>query len=164
MEYNNLITSKINNNKNTKKRNYIEIKKESQKIQNNNTIKDVKEGINLKSKKKKIRNHNRKFLPKFLKDNDDNHYYYHDNNNREWEFLEIQGSNSNFYFKCSTAICRDFGMILRTDNKKIFKLTKLHPIDYYNHSYYINKIIPKELIDCWITKELWKKTNKMYLV
>ena len=48
-------------------------------------------------------------------------------------------------------------MIQRTDDKKIFTLTKLHTIDYYNHSYYINKIIPKDLLNGKITKEIWKK-------
>ncbi len=90
-----------------------------------------------------------------MKDNNDNHYYYHDNNGKEWEFLEIQGTNNNYYFNCSTSICRGFGMILRTGYKKNFNLTKLHSIDYYNHSYYINKII---------TKDIWKKEHIRYIL
>ena len=55
---------------------------------------------------KKSRNNNRKFLSRFVKDNIDNHYYYRDNIKKEWEFLEIKGSNNNYYFKCSTSICK----------------------------------------------------------
>ena len=55
-------------------------------------------------------------------------------------------------------------MILRADNKKFFKVTKLHTIDYYNHSYYIKKISPKDLLKGKITKEIWKKECIRYIL
>ena len=45
----------------------------------------------------------------------------------------------------------------KKNEKKLFKLTKLHTIDYYNHSYYINKVSPKDLLNGKIKKELWNK-------
>ena len=80
--------------------------KGSVKLENNLIRKDKIEKeenqINIQPKQKKSRNNNRKFLSRFLKDNSDKHYYYNNNNKKEWEFLKIQGSNNNYYFKCST--------------------------------------------------------------
>ena len=87
-------------------------------------------------------------------DNNDNHYYHHD---KEWEFLEIQGSKNHYYFKCSKTICKGFGMIEYHDNENKFEITKLHAVDYYNHSYYINKISPKALLNGKIKKEILAK-------
>ena len=39
------------------------------------------------------------------------HYYYIDSNNREWQFLEINGTKNNYYFKCSTKLCKAFAII-----------------------------------------------------
>ncbi len=61
-----------------------------------------------------------------MKDIKEKHYCFTDNNNKEWEFLEIRGANQAFYFKCSTGICKAFGMIKRDDKNKKFILTKLH--------------------------------------
>ena len=87
LENANLIKNNINNNKYKKKRNYLEMKNESDKIKNllknqESNEKDETEN-NISPKSRKNRNYNRKFLAKFLKDNNDNHYYYHDNNGNE---------------------------------------------------------------------------------
>ena len=167
-ENNNIVIKNINYNKNIKKRTYMEMinnLKEKNNMLNYPSINEINEEENkMIPNEKKSRNNNRKFLQRFLKDNIDNHYYYQDNNGKEWEFLEIQGSNNNYYFKCSTSICRGFGMIQRSDKKSIFNLTKLHSIDYYNHSYYINKIIPKDLLKGKITKDIWKKERNRYIL
>ena len=139
--------------------------KEKNNMLNYPSINEINEEENkMIPNEKKSRNNNRKFLQRFLNDNIDNHYYYQDNNGKEWEFLEIQGSNNNYYFKCSTSICRGFGMIQRSDKQSSFNLTKLHSIDYYNHSYYINKIIPKDLLKGKITKDIWKKERNRYIL
>ena len=62
-------------------------------------------------------------------------YYYTDDNDKEWEFREKNGSVESFYFKCSTDKCKGYGMILRNDEEKNFKLTKQHTIPYILHSY-----------------------------
>ena len=48
-------------------------------------------------------------------------------------------------------------MIECHDNENKFKITKLHAVDYYNHSYYINKVSPKGLLNGKIKKEIWQK-------
>ena len=52
-----------------------------------------------------------KLYPKLLKQYNEKHYYYTDNNKNEWEFLEINRTKLNYYFKCSTGSCKGFGMI-----------------------------------------------------
>ena len=44
-------------------------------------------------------------------------------------------------------------MIKRDDIHKNFKLTKLHIEEYYNHSYNINNIYPKDLLKGELSKE-----------
>ena len=58
-----------------------------------------------------------------------NHYYFYDNNNNEWQFLEINGSKKDFYFKCCTNVCKTFEMIERNDKDKKFRLRKEHNVD-----------------------------------
>ena len=48
-------------------------------------------------------------------------------------------------------------MIEYHDNENKFKITKLHAVDYYNHSYYINKVSPKDLLNGKIKKEILAK-------
>ena len=110
-ECNNPINNNITKNNYKKKRNYIKMLEDSKNIES-------KDNINItQSEGVKNKNYNRQFYPKYLKDNKEKHYYYNDNNNKEWEFLEIQGSKNNFYFKCSTGICKGFGMIERKMKK-----------------------------------------------
>ena len=59
-----------------------------------------------------------------------------DEDGNEWEFREKPGSHDNYYFKCSTDKCQGFGMILRSDKEKKFKLTKSHNIQYPLHTYF----------------------------
>ena len=82
-------------------------------------------------------------MSKYLKDNKDKHYYFIDNTKKEWEFLEIRGSNQTYYFKCSTVIYKTFSMIKRDYKDKILKLIKYIAEEYYNHSYYIINKCPK---------------------
>ena len=121
---------------------------EEQEVEDN-TIK------NKKIKKKKI-------YPKFLNNEQDKHYYYIDNNNEEWQWLEINGTIENFYFKCTSKLCSGFGMIKRKDNDKIFKLTKKHNLEYYKHPYYIKIVSLKNIIKDKITEEQWKEEKIRY--
>ena len=110
-ECNNPINNNITKNNYKKKRNYIKMLEDSKNIES-------KDNINItQSEGVKNKNYNRQFYPKYLKDNKEKHYYYNDNNNKEWEFLEIQDSKNNYYFKCSTGICKGFGMIERKMKK-----------------------------------------------
>ena len=47
-------------------------------------------------------------------------------------------------------------MIKREDKNKNFKLTKLYTEKYYNHSYYINNLCPKDLLKGELSKENWE--------
>ena len=106
-------------NKKTKKRTHLEIEnEESQKSENE---------IKKKYFKKKFKGE--KLLANKEK------YYYIDENGTDWEFREKDGSFESFYFKCTTEKCNGFGMILRNDKNKVFKLTKNHQIPYTLHSY-----------------------------
>lgn len=51
-------------------------------------------------------------------------------------------NKNNYYFKCSIGKYKAFAMIQRDDKYKLFKLTKLYTLEYYNHSYYIKNIVP----------------------
>ena len=62
-------------------------------------------------------------------------YYFTDENDKEWEFREKNGSSESYYFKCTIEKCKGFGMILRFDETKKFKLTKSHSILYVLHTY-----------------------------
>jgi len=88
-------------------------------------------------KNKKIYN---KIYKKLIDNKNDKHYYYTDNNNNEWQITEINGTLNKYYFKCSTAKCLGFGMILRNNIYKEFILSKEHNIEYVNQSYYKNKL------------------------
>ena len=97
----------------------------------------MKEKYQKKKIKKSIKIINKKVnYERFFKDKDNIHYYHIDNTNKEWEFTEINGANKNFYFKSSTKGCKGFGMINRIVDTKIFKLTKTHNLNYYEHTYY----------------------------
>ena len=84
-------------------------------------------------------------------ESDEKHYFHTDCNKKEWEFLEINGTSKNYYFKCSTGRCKGFEMINRIDKSVIFRLTKKHTLDYYSHTYYKKIICAKELLDENIT-------------
>ena len=121
-----------------KKRNYIQMIKDSENIlinENNN----INQNNNLNKFNKNINNENNialednllngneilnkpknKKYPKLKQNKDDTHYYFIDNNNKEWQFLEINGGKKNYCFKCSTKICKGFGMIERENNNVIF--------------------------------------------
>lgn len=72
-------------------------------------------------KKDKIKN---KIYPKLSDENKKKHYYYTDLDKKEWEFLEINGTSKNYYFKCSTESCNGFGILERFDKSLKFQLTK----------------------------------------
>ena len=107
----------------------------------------------IKNKGRKKTNKTKKEYNRFLNNIEDKHYYYIDNNNDEWEYLEINGTSENFYFKCSCKMFCGFGMIKRNDNEKKFRVTKKHNLEYYKHPYYIKYISLKNIIKNNITEE-----------
>lgn len=116
----------LNKNPNKNKFNYT-LKKRSHNEIITNEEKE-KTDINFKTIfKKKLK------YDKYL--NEGEKYYYIDNDNIEWEFREKKGTSSNYYFKCTTDKCTGFGMILKDDKQKNFKLTKDHNIPYLLHTY-----------------------------
>ena len=97
-------------NKKPRKRKYDEMLKKSINISEfNKNICDYNELVILenpdilKAFKKSRKN---KIYSKLLKQYNEKHYYYTDNNKNEWEYLEINGTKLNYYFKCSTGICK----------------------------------------------------------
>ena len=149
----------------THKRNYNEYIKES-KIKSQETKKEKKpdkneilqdaQNINLLKKSR-----TKKSYPKYLKEKE--HYFYIDNNNNEWCFTEINGTKENYYFKCSTHICKGFGKLKRNknelNNENQFTLTKEHTIPYEEHNYYKDTVIPKKLQQGNLTKKDWQDKN-----
>ena len=151
---------KFNLNKNKpKKRTYNEMINNSLNLGN-----DLNENEDeaIKNKGRKKTNKTKKEYNRFLNNIEDKHYYYIDNNNDEWEYLEINGTSENFYFKCSCKICCGFGMIKRNDNEKKFKVTKKHNLEYYKHPYYIKYVSLKNIIKNNITDEQWKEEKIRY--
>ena len=84
----------------------------------------------------------KKTYPEYLKEKE--HYFYIDNNNNEWCFTEINGTKENYYFKCSTHICKGFGKLKRNknelNNENQFTLTKQYTIPYEEHNYKVKRI------------------------
>ena len=111
------------------------------------------------SQENKKKKYKKKILPKYIQNEEDKHYYYIDNNHNEWQFLEINGTQYNYYFKCSTRNCKGFGMISRINKLKIFNITKQHNIPYYNHSYYKKNIYIKKLTNYNFSKEEWNEVS-----
>ena len=54
--------------------------------------------------------------------------------------LRNKQRENNYYFICSTKICKGFGMIERENKNRIFRITKEHSIKYYDHTYYMKSI------------------------
>ena len=119
----------------------------------NNELDISEDPDEIKPFKKRRKN---KIYPKLLKQYNEIHYYYTDNNKYEWEYLEINGTKLNYYFKCSTGICKGFGMIERNDKLQKFKITKIHDLPYYKHIYFIKAVSPRKLINEQFKEEEWK--------
>ena len=153
-KFNNIIYNLIEDNKNTKRittkddknefnfevnnnNNKIAIKEEKQQLKKRKrTHLEIEDGNDIEETQKFFKNNAKKkfkgesFLEKGEK------YYHIDEDGNEWEFREKSGSHDHYYFKCSTDKCQGFGMIMRTDKGKKFKLTKNHNIPYPLHTYF----------------------------
>ena len=122
-EYNNI---NQNNNINSFNKNF----------NNDNNIQIEDNDLNENEISNKTKN---KKYPKFIQNKVDTHYYFIDNNNKEWQFSEINRGEKINYFKCSTKICKGFGIIDRENKNSIFRITKEHSIKYYEHTYIYEK-------------------------
>lgn len=149
-------------NKKPRKRNYNEMFENSinryemnENICDNNELYISEDSDEIKPFKKSRKN---KIYSKLLKQYNEILYYYTDNKKYEWEYLEINGTKLNYYFKCSTGICKGFGMIKRNNKLQKFKITKINDLPYYKHTYFIKAISPRKLINeqIKITEEEWK--------
>ena len=152
------INNPNNNNKFKRKRNYLQMTKENKNIINSEEKELLSKSQNFMGKKEKRKTQKRNY--DFLLEKKINkHYYYFDINNEEWEFTEVNGSAKNYYFKCSTSLCKGYGMINREDLFHKFILTKEHNLKYYQHSYYKNYKCQDDIIKGNIKKKDWENNE-----